>query len=53
VRLHRAPGHLQLLGNFIIVTALQEQFYDLLLPWPQLFFLHQVTSYPNDLTSGA
>jgi len=53
VGLHRPPRHVELLGNFVIVAALQEQFYDLLLPWPQLFFLHQVTSYPNDLTSGA
>jgi hypothetical protein len=27
-----APGHIQLLGNFVIVAALQEQFDDLLLP---------------------
>jgi hypothetical protein len=32
--LHRPPRHIKLLGNFVIVAALQKQFYDLPLPWP-------------------
>jgi hypothetical protein len=31
VRFDRAPSHLQLLGYFRVVTALQEQFSDLAL----------------------
>jgi len=30
VRFYRSPRHLQLAGDFSIVTALQEQLYDLL-----------------------
>lgn len=30
-----APGHFQLFSNFRIVTALQQQIGDLLLPWTQ------------------
>jgi len=33
VRLDRAPGHFELRGNFRIVTALQQQLGNLLLPW--------------------
>jgi hypothetical protein len=33
--LDRTPGHLQLFGNLRIVTALQQQIGDLLLPWTQ------------------
>jgi hypothetical protein len=33
--LDRTPGHFQLFGNFRIVTALQQQIGDLLLPWAQ------------------
>jgi len=31
--LHRPLRHVEFLGNFVIVAALQEQFYDLPLPW--------------------
>jgi hypothetical protein len=33
--LYRTPGHLELFGNFRIVTALQQQIGDLLFPWTQ------------------
>jgi len=33
--LYRTPGHLELPGNFRVVTALQQQIGDLLLPWTQ------------------
>jgi hypothetical protein len=42
VRLDRASGHFELRGNFGIVTALQQQLGNLLLPWAQAnrLFLH-------------
>jgi len=38
-----APGHLELFGNFCVVTAFQQQVGDLLLPWtePNRRFLHR------------
>jgi hypothetical protein len=48
VRLDRASGHLELRGNFSIVTALQQQLGDLLFPraQPNRLFLH-VDSFPR------
>jgi hypothetical protein len=43
VGFYRAPRHIQLLGNFIVIAALQEQFHDLPLPWPQRFLLHDTS----------
>jgi hypothetical protein len=33
VSLYRTTGHVELLGDFRVITALQQQFGDLLLPW--------------------
>jgi hypothetical protein len=35
VSLHGSTRHLELTGNLGVVTALQEQFYNLLLPRPE------------------
>jgi hypothetical protein len=42
VRLHRAPGHLELSGNFGIVATLKQQFGDLLFArtQPNRAFVH-------------
>ena len=47
--LHRTPGHFQLFGNLGIVTALQQQIGDLLLPWtqPNVLVCHAVS--PQEL----
>jgi hypothetical protein len=37
--LNRTPSHLELLGNFRIVTPLQQQIGDLLFPWTQANWL--------------
>jgi hypothetical protein len=46
VRLDRTPSHLELRGNLCVITALQQQFRNLLLPWAQAnrLFLHVGTS---------
>jgi hypothetical protein len=48
VGLDRASGHFQLRGNFLIITALQQQLGNLLFPWAQTnrLFLH-VNSSPR------
>jgi len=42
VGFHGTAGHVQLFGNFRVVTALEQQLGDLLFPWAQLdkLFLH-------------
>jgi len=37
MRLHRPAGHLELPGNFGVITTLQQQFNNLLFPGSQLF----------------
>jgi len=46
-----APGHLELFGNFCVVTAFQQQVGDLLLPWtePNRRFLHRPPPNSTDL----
>jgi hypothetical protein len=46
-----APGHLELLSDFCVVTALQQQIGDLLLAWaePNRRFLHRFPRKSIDL----
>jgi hypothetical protein len=46
MRLDCAPGHLELRSDFRVVTALQQQLGNLLLPWAQAnrLFLHVTSS---------
>jgi hypothetical protein len=48
---HRSPRHLQLAGNFSVVTTLQKQLDDLLFTWaqPNRLFLHRFPPFLNRL----
>lgn len=50
--LHRTPGHFELFGNLGVVTALQQQIGDLLLPWTQLNRLIFHASSPQELNKN-
>jgi hypothetical protein len=53
VRLDRASGHMELGSNFRIITALQQQFGNLLLPWAQAnrLFLHFRSSSRDEINN--
>jgi hypothetical protein len=38
--LHRAPCHVEFLGDFGVVAALQQKFSDFFFAWPQTNFFH-------------